>query len=118
MRDYLEGKGYKLWKTDKDEFGETNKYSKTLKDFQPSCELNEHVSLHITHSIWRGNDINVGSRNHQHTSVEISLVHERKGNEWCNFDIYALTEEQLMENLDKYENNLLELWTLFYNQSE
>ena len=114
MRDFLEGKGYKLWQTDKDEFGEIKKYSKTLKDFQPSCELNEHVSLHITHSIWRGSDIS----NHQHTSVEINLVHERKGGEWCNFDIYALTEEQLKKNLYEYEDILLELWTLFYNQGE
>lgn len=111
MKDFLENKGYKLWQTDKDEFGETNKFAKTLKDFQPSCESNNHVSLHITHSIWHNGGL-------EHTSFEINLAHERNGGEWCNFDIYALTEEQLKENLSKYESNLLELWTLFYNQGE
>lgn len=111
MKDFLESKGYKLWQSDKDKFGETNKYFKTIKDFQPSCESNSNVSLNITHSIWHNGSL-------EHTYFEINLVHERKGSEWCNFNIYSLTEEQLKENIVKYESSLLELWTLFYNQGE
>lgn len=114
MKDFLEGKGYKLWDSDKNHFGETNRFCKTLYDFYPNCECNDHVSVHINQTTWfMGN-----GREIEHTGVEINLAHKRQGGEWCNFDIHALTVEQLVKNIDKYESDLLELWTLFYNQGE
>ena len=44
----------------------------------------------------------------------MSLVHENKSGDWADIRIYSLTEDKIVANLSKYEQQLLHMWNVFY----
>ncbi len=109
ISEFLIHNGYKLW-------NEEDKYKGCVLQFQkrvdslypdaPLCNLNEklfiNVVVHILHhssNTW--------------TSCSVELVHENSREEWCDFKVYSLTDEQILSNLSAYEDKLIKLWGVF-----
>ena len=113
MQEFLEKHGYKLWKTETDQFtGVTKHYQRRIDtdDIEykgyPLCACNDKLFINITHYDYTLNGVN-------RTSCTIELVHENKESEWCDLKVYSLSEEQIKDNLSKYEKKLLDMWKVF-----
>lgn len=117
MKEFLESKGYRMWKEDKDDVnGVTNFHNKKYQrrvdtdyDFDyPICQCNDKVFINVEYY-----DIRFYNDNH-YVSYEMSLAHENKDGEWCDIKIHSLTEEQIKDSLSAYETKILNMWRVFY----
>ena len=116
----LENNGYKFWKETKESDCVKMQFQKRILKAEelgvPLCLCNDKVFVNIDHFSMvfhhQGHDPVSSS------SFEISLCHERPNGEWCDFKIYSLTEEQIVSKLQKYEQDILAIWKLFYEQGE
>ena len=116
----LENNGYKLWKETKEPDYVKMQFQKRIWDVEelsiPLCLCNGKVLVNIDYSSLTFR--NSGYDPVTSESFQISLCHERPNDEWCDFKIYALTEEQIVSKLQKYEKDILAIWKLFYEQGE
>lgn len=78
----------------------------------PLCECNDKLLLNLVY--YKYTFLNGESSK----GFEMSIVHERKNDEWCDFMIYGLTEEQIVSKLSNYETSLKECWNTFYSLGE
>lgn len=112
--DFLTDNGYRMWR--KEEARETTKYEfqKRVPDKEgwPLCECNDKLCLNLIY--YKYTFINGESAE----GFEMSVVHERKNDEWCDFKIYGLTEEWVVSKLSNYETSLKESWKTFYSLGE
>ena len=117
MQHFLEQSGYKMWEEKTDYLGDkkfvSRKYQKRvdlLPEWQgvPLCFCNDKLFLNIEES----------KIAEFPESYSISMVHENRYGEWCDFKIYSLTEGQIKEFLGKYENNIKQLWEVFSGSFE
>ena len=113
MQAFLEQQGYKLWKTETEQFiGVTKHYQRRVDtddieyEGYPLCACNDRLFINITHYDFTLNGVN-------HTSSIVQLVHENKDGEWCDLRVYSLSEQQIKDNLSKYEKKLLDMWEVF-----
>ena len=82
----------------------------------PLCLCNDKVCVNLDYS--RLTFRNSGYEPITSESFQLSLCHERPNDEWCDLKIYSLTEEQIVSKLQKYEQDILVIWKLFYEQGE
>lgn len=113
MKEFLGQQGYELWNTETEQFrGITKHYQRRINtdDIEykgyPLCACNDKLFINITHYDYTLNGVN-------HTSYTIELVHENKESEWCDLKVYSLSEQQIKDNLSKYEKKLLDMWKVF-----
>lgn len=112
MQYFLEQNGYKMWEEKTDYLGDkrfvSRKYQKRV-DSLPEwegvllCLCNDKLFLNIS-------EFRIGE---SPDSYSISMTHENGYGEWCDFEIYSLTEEQITEFLGQYESRMKKLWELF-----
>jgi hypothetical protein len=111
MNNFLIEKGYNLWKTEFDEYGTKEHYQiradrdARYKDY-PLCNSNDHITINITHSVF-------SIRGHHSDSYTAFICLENKEEEWCNIEIYGISEKGLEEGLDKIQLKLLNMWKAF-----
>ncbi|MNQ49292.1 hypothetical protein D3C85_631990 [compost metagenome] len=113
---YLIDNGYKNYQTETDSLGTVEKWQKrvdTKPEFSryPLCHCNDKLFLNI-----EGYDYTIGEVKYH--SYSIFLVHENKHGEWCDLKIYSISEEELVDNLKRYELQLLDMWLVFYGESK
>ena len=106
----LEQAGYKLWKTDSDQYGFTQRWQARL-DTQdwfdyPVCQFNDKLFINV--ELY---DFDVNGVYSQ--SASIYLVHENEAGEWCDIKIYSLTWNELESKLQSLEKKLLNMWAEF-----
>jgi len=116
----LENNGYKLWEENREPDYHRMLFQKRIRDAEklgiPLCLCNGKVLVNIDYgSITFRNS---GYEPVTSESFHISLCHERPNDEWCDFMIYTLTEDQIVSKLQKYEKDILATWKLFYEQGE
>lgn len=117
MKTFLEQNGYKMWKEKTDYIGDkkfvSRKYQKRV-DLLPEwkgvtlCFCNDKLFLNIEES----------KITEFPESYSISIVHENRYGEWCDFKIYSLTEEQIKEFLGQYESKIKQLWEVFSGSNQ
>lgn len=112
--DFLTDNGYRMWR--EEETPETTKYEfqKRVPDEEgwPLCECNDKLLINLVyykHTFHNGMEAE---------GFEMFVAHERKNDEWCDFKIYGLTEEQTVSKLSNYETSLKECWKMFYSLGE
>jgi len=112
--DFLTNSGYLIWNSKEDVDYTKKEFQKRVKDSEgyPLCLHNENLRINLTY--YSMQFVNGGVSE----GFEIYVVHERKGEEWCDFKIYSLTEDQILNKLAAYEHTLLEAWKVFYETSE
>ena len=110
IQQFLESKGYKMWKEDHNSHGSTFNFQKRVdRDYPmaPLCQCNEKLFINIDMHTLFTNSVE------QHTSFTISLVHENQQGEWADLRIYSLSEEQIQSKLESYEDKIINLWEIF-----
>lgn len=117
IEQYLTSKGYKKWKTEHDVTGYKEMFQRRMdkivkyKDY-PLCVCNEKILINIDHHYLQFSNENI------YDSYTMSLVHENQNGDWCDLRIYGLSGEKLVEHLEKYEHQLMDMWNVFYGQQE
>lgn len=111
MKEFLESHQYKMWKEDFD-IGLTTYYFQkridTLHKYVDIalCETNDKVFINIEYY-----DFNHG--NYKNKSCQIYLVHKNKNGDWCDLKIYSIPVDKMKENLQSYEDKIVNLWKEF-----
>jgi hypothetical protein len=112
IKEFLESKGYRNWKTGDDQFGGVvahfQKRMDTKEGFEhyPLCNTNDKLFLNIEHHKYK-------IHGNEYESCQISLVHENTNKDWTEIKIYSLSPEKLMNALEKYEIQILNMWEKF-----
>ncbi len=109
-KDFLESKGYRMWKEENNSHGSTFNFQKRVdRDYPmaPVCNLNEKLFINIDMCTLFTNST------YNHTGFTISLVHENQHGEWADLRIYSLSEEQIQSKLESYEDKVINLWEVF-----
>ena len=110
----IEDNGYRMWR--EEETRETTKYEfqKRVPEEEgwPLCECNDKLLINLVYH--KFTFLNGESAE----GFEMNIAHERKNDEWCDFKIYSLTEEQISSKLSNYESSLKECWNTFYSLGE
>lgn len=110
MKEFLESNGYKMWKEDYDQMHHTMYFQKRVDSAYPNvpvCECNDKLFINI--DVWT-----MKYDGRDHTSCTVNMAHERPDDEWCDLNIYSLTEDQVKNNLKSYEYEMVALWEVFY----
>ncbi len=108
----LTDSGYKVWKTENDEYGTTKHWQAridTREEFDqsiPLCQLND--KLFINAQEWETNFH--GNKNH---TFSFDICHENKEGQWCELGIYGLKPEYVKDNLSAIESKLIKMWIAF-----
>ncbi len=113
MQEFLEKHGYKLWKTETEQsIGVTKHYQRRIDaddieyEGYPLCACNDKLFINMTHYDSTLHGVNL-------SGYTVELVHENKESEWCDLKVYCLSEQQIKDNLSKYEKKLLDMWKVF-----
>lgn len=113
----IEENGYYMWEEKRELGYHRMRFQKRIWNAEklgiPLCVCNDKVfvNLDYSHFTFHNSGGPVSSK-----SFQISVCHERPDGEWCDFKIYSLTEEQIVNGLQKYEQDILSTWKLFYEQ--
>lgn len=114
LREFLNSKGYVCWDTKNETIGYINIVTQRLQrrvdnvyNSLPVCNTNNKLCIDISIAQVTMN----GATN---ITAELELCHENKQEEWCSLKIYALSDEEVYSNLEKYETKLLEMWKVFH----
>lgn len=105
--------GYKKWKTEQDHSSLKEMFQKRMDIIEqhkgyPLCKCNDKILINIDHH-------HIEFRNGMVSdSYTMSLAHENKDCDWCDLRIYNLSAEKLVDSLPKYEEQLLDMWRVFY----
>ena len=113
-KDFLLQVGYKMWKEKVDSIGVVQHYQKRVDPQYPDvplCSTNEKLFINITHYSYYLPD------GRSSEGFELYLVHERPDERWCDLKIYSISEQDLLDNLEKYEHTLISMWKVFYEES-
>lgn len=114
-KDFLLQVGYKMWNEKVDSIGVVQNYQKRVDSQYPDvplCSTNEKLFINITHYSYHLPD------GRSFEGFEIYLVHENKSGIWCDLKIYSLSEQRLVDNLHRLEDNLIGMWEVFCNGAE
>ncbi len=109
---FLTKAGYKLWKTEEDEYGIKHLYQSRIDnrdDFDesiPLCQCNDKLCINVDIHDWVVNGQAVNG-------AEIELCHENQPGEWTSTKIYSLTVDDLELKLHSLEAKLLRMWKEF-----
>ena len=109
IKQFLESHQYKMWKEENTDIHRTMYFQKRVDDTYPDsplCECNDKLLINVDVWTMKYNGIN-------HTSCTVSMVHENQADEWCDLRIYSLKEDQLIGNLEHYEDKMIKLWEVF-----
>lgn len=110
MVKFLEGKGYKCWKTDVDEWSTTKHFQRRVdKDegFNASlCIYNDKLCINI-------DEHNFTIQGITHHNFTLFIVGGNSENDWCDVKIYGVRPEGLENKLDHLEKKLLNMWKAF-----
>ena len=108
IKEFLESKGYRMWKEDAEKSHSTMYFQKRVDDIYtdaPVCACNDKLFINIEVWTMRYNGV--------HTSCTVGMVHENQNDEWCDIKIYSLTEDQLKAKLEEYEDKVVNMWEVF-----
>lgn len=110
LREFLNSKGYVCWDTKNETIGYVNIITQRLQrrvdkvyNNLPVCNTSDQLCI----------DISIAQES-TNITAELELCHENKQEEWCSLKIYALSDEEVYSNLEKYETKLLEMWKVFH----
>lgn len=106
----FESRGYVKWNTDTDGAFTTESFQRrvdTDDGFSSSlCQCNGKLLINVKRFEYTINGVKTNS-------CEIAIIHENQYGTWCDLKIYSLNEDDLMENIEKYESKLIAMWEVF-----
>jgi hypothetical protein len=116
LRNFLESKGYKMWKEEDDEYFHKEYYQIRLDNKKgwdsgvPLCNCNDAFRLNIklhqnTKSFHDGSKFS--------DSYEMEIIGENTDGEWVDTKIYGLTDDQILPKIHIYEDKLIRMWKEF-----
>lgn len=112
----FEVQGYKKWEDKTERVGEyvfqTKRYQKRVDwlegwDNVPLCRCNDKLFININQS----------TADAFPPSFSIELVHEGEDDVWADLKLYSITQEQIENNLSKYEEKLKKMWVVFNEEN-
>lgn len=117
IKEFLESKGYRQWKEEIEPAGVPSRIAHFQKrvdnkegfEQYPLCQCNDKILLNIEHHKYK-------IHGNEYESCQISLVHENQNEDWADIKIYSLPPEKLMNNLDRYEIQIMNMWGKFCEQ--
>ena len=116
LRNFLESKGYKMWKEEDDEYFHKEYYQIRLDNKKgwdnntPLCFCNDKLTLNIT---FYQNTKSFHSNSVLSDKYEMNITGENVDDEWTYTKIYGLTEDQMLSKIHIYENKLIRMWKEF-----
>ena len=116
LRNFLESKGYKMWKEEDDEYFHKEYYQIRLDNKDnwdnsvPLCNCNDAFRLNI--KLYQ-NTKSFHSDSKLIDSYEMEVVGENTEGELVDAKIYCLTEDQMLSKIHIYEDKLIRMWKEF-----
>ena len=116
LRNFLESKGYKMWKEEDDEYFHKEYYQIRLDNKKgwdnsvPLCFCNDKLTLNI---VSYQNTKSFHSNSVLIDGYEMEIIGENTDGEWTNTKIYSLTEDQMLSKIHIYEDKLIRMWKEF-----
>jgi hypothetical protein len=113
IKEFLESNGYKMWKEENESTHHAMYFQKRADELYPDsplCWCNDKLFINI--DVWTIKLVGVN------TSCSIGVVGERptaNDGEWCDIKIYSLKEDEVIGNLERYEDKMIRLWETFYD---
>lgn len=112
IKEFLESKGYKLWRKDDDDISTKYFYQKKWEgEGFPLCKTNDAIYINIIHTFFHEYGDEEGG-------IEVDLCHGREDDLWCKLKLYCISPKKLVDKLEEYEYTLLEMWKTFYGEEK
>lgn len=105
----IKAAGYKEFPWPKTNWCEGRAFGKRLAPGSPQCLTNEHKT---GYHLYRYDPLppNVDPQRVSKHSIELEIVGEYREGLWCDFKLYAISEERFFEERELLEKELLNAW--------